>query len=245
MVGDLKSDLWITLDKILLKAFLLFALLHILKLKESNLFMLMFLHPAHRLKRKYKPKVVLKRAHREELAKMEKMEFSDWDLVMDCNSLSVFSQPFLNKLSEFRQNIILCICTRDFNTLKISVISARYPKVSWASRFSLFMNHIYAWDVESPLCCWTSLVKESNEAGSKKKKKKNQEHGDFTAFIYRENKIDSLKYIQNIQLKTVVSSERAKGTQDGFLWYILKTRDWAGRLHITVQLGKLPAGMTV
>ncbi|MPC89142.1 hypothetical protein E2C01_084075 [Portunus trituberculatus] len=37
----------------------------------------MFLSPAHRLKRKYKPKVVLKRAHREELAKIEKMEFSD------------------------------------------------------------------------------------------------------------------------------------------------------------------------
>ncbi|KAK8397958.1 hypothetical protein O3P69_003695 [Scylla paramamosain] len=31
----------------------------------------------HKLKRKYKPKVVLKRGHREELAKMEKMEFSD------------------------------------------------------------------------------------------------------------------------------------------------------------------------
>ncbi|XP_045132530.1 ribosome biogenesis protein NOP53-like isoform X2 [Portunus trituberculatus] len=31
----------------------------------------------HKLKRKYKPKVVLKRAHREELAKIEKMEFSD------------------------------------------------------------------------------------------------------------------------------------------------------------------------
>lgn len=31
----------------------------------------------HKMKRKYKPKVVLKRGHREELAKMEQMEFSD------------------------------------------------------------------------------------------------------------------------------------------------------------------------